>query len=111
VSTNERDGLGDNLVPDYVTRVKEGGFYGWPWYYMGNFEDPRLAGARPDLAGKATVPDVLEQAHSASLQMTFTRPATVQQLSLLSIMATRLRHCMDHGTARPAPDTRLSESL
>ena len=71
VSTNERDGLGDNLVPDYVTRVTEGGFYGWPWYYMGNFQDPRLAGARPDLAGKAIVPDVLEQAHSASLQMTF----------------------------------------
>ena len=71
VSTNERDGLGDNLVPDYVTRVREGGFYGWPWYYMGNFEDPRRAGERPDLAGKAIVPDVLEQAHSASLQMTF----------------------------------------
>ena len=71
VSTNERDGLGDNLVPDYVTRVKEGGFYGWPWYYMGSFEDPRHAGERPDLADKAIVPDVLEQAHSASLQMTF----------------------------------------
>lgn len=71
VSTNERDGLGDNLVPDYVTRVKEGGFYGWPWYYMGGFEDPRHAGERPDLAGQAIVPDVLEQAHSASLQMTF----------------------------------------
>jgi hypothetical protein len=71
VSTNERDGLGDNLVPDYVTSVKEGGFYGWPWYYMGNFEDPRHAGERPDLAGKAIVPDVLEQSHSASLEMTF----------------------------------------
>ena len=71
VSTNERDGLGDNLVPDYVTRVKEGGFYGWPWFYMGRFEDPRRAGERPDLAGKAIVPDVLEQAHSASLQMAF----------------------------------------
>jgi glucose/arabinose dehydrogenase/cytochrome c2 len=71
VSTNERDGLGDNLVPDYVTRVKEGGFYGWPWYYMGSFEDPRHAGERPDLAGKVIVPDLLEQAHSASLQMTF----------------------------------------
>ncbi len=71
VSTNERDALGDNLVPDYVTRVKEGGFYGWPWYYMGNFQDPRHAGERPDLAGKATVPDVLEQSHSASLEMTF----------------------------------------
>ena len=71
VSTNERDSLGDNLVPDYVTRVKEGGYYGWPWYYIGNHEDPRHAGERPDLAGKAIVPDVLEQSHSASLQMTF----------------------------------------
>ena len=71
VSTNERDGLGDNLVPDYVTRVQEGGYYGWPWYYIGNHEDPRHAGERPDLAGKAIVPDVLEQPHSASLEMTF----------------------------------------
>jgi glucose/arabinose dehydrogenase/cytochrome c2 len=70
-SINERDGLGDNLVPDYVTRVKEGGFYGWPWYYLGDNEDPRHAGERPDLAGKIIVPDVLEQAHSASLEMTF----------------------------------------
>jgi hypothetical protein len=58
-------------VPDYVTRVREGGYYGWPWYYMGNHEDPRHAGERPDLAGKAIVPDVPEQSHSASLQMTF----------------------------------------
>jgi len=71
VSTNERDDLGDNLVPDYVTHVKEGGYYGWPWYYLGKNEDPRHAGERPDLAGKAIVPDVLEQAHSASLEMTF----------------------------------------
>jgi hypothetical protein len=76
VSTNERDGLGDNLVPDYVTSVKEGGFYGWPWYYMGKFEDPRHAGERPDLLGKAIVPDVLEQSHSASLEMTFYPAAT-----------------------------------
>jgi glucose/arabinose dehydrogenase/cytochrome c2 len=71
VSTNERDNLGDNLVPDYVTRVKEGGYYGWPWFYIGNHEDPRHAGERPDLAGKAIVPDVLEASHSASLEMTF----------------------------------------
>ncbi len=70
-STNERDGLGDNLVPDYVTRVREGGFYGWPWYYTGDNEDPTLKGKRPDLKGKAIVPDVLLQPHSASLQMTF----------------------------------------
>ena len=71
VSTNERDSLGDDLVPDYVTRVKEGGFYGWPWYYMGNHEDPRHAGERPDLAGQVIVPDVLLQSHSASLEMVF----------------------------------------
>jgi glucose/arabinose dehydrogenase len=70
-STNERDGLGDDLVPDYITRVKKGGYYGWPWYYMGNNEDPRRKGERPDLAGKAIVPDVLVQAHSASLEMCF----------------------------------------
>jgi glucose/arabinose dehydrogenase len=51
--------------------VKEGGYYGWPWFYIGNHEDPRRVGERPDLAGKAIVPDVLEQSHSASLQMTF----------------------------------------
>lgn len=71
VSTNERDGLGDDLVSDYISSVKEGGFYGWPWYYLGNHEDPRHAGKRPDLAGQAIVPDVPLQAHSASLQMTF----------------------------------------
>ncbi|HTJ94884.1 MAG TPA: PQQ-dependent sugar dehydrogenase [Pararobbsia sp.] len=70
-STNERDGLGDDIVPDYITRVTEGAFYGWPWYYLGNHEDPRHAGERPDLAGKARVPDVLLQAHSASLEMVF----------------------------------------
>ena len=69
--TNERDTLGDNLVPDYSTRVKEGGYYGWPWYYLGNHQDPRLKGDRPDLAGKATVPDVLYQSHSAALNLAF----------------------------------------
>lgn len=68
-SVNERDELGDNLPPDYVTRVKKGGFYGWPWYYLGDHEDPRLKGIRPDLKGKAIVPDTLLQAHSAPLGM------------------------------------------
>jgi len=70
-TTNERDLLGDDLVPDYSTRVQQGHFYGWPWYYMGNYEDPRLKGDRPDLAGKATVPDVPYQAHSAALNLVF----------------------------------------
>lgn len=68
---NERDLLGDDLPPDYATRVRENGFYGWPWYYIGNHEDPRLRGQRPDLAGKAIVPDVLIQPHSAPLQIAF----------------------------------------
>ncbi|MER8464721.1 sorbosone dehydrogenase family protein [Mesorhizobium sp. M1396] len=68
---NERDALGDNVPPEYATVVKEGAFYGWPWYYIGNNEDPRHKGARPDLAGKATIPDVLMQAHSAPLNIAF----------------------------------------
>ena len=70
-TTNERDALGDDLVPDYSTRVTRGSYFGWPWYYMGSNEDPRLKGDRPDLKGKVSVPDVLYQSHSASLSMTF----------------------------------------
>jgi glucose/arabinose dehydrogenase len=70
-STNERDALGDDLVPDYVTRVREGAFYGWPWYYIGAHQDPRHPGERPDLKDKITIPDVLLQAHSASLGLAF----------------------------------------
>jgi glucose/arabinose dehydrogenase len=70
-SVNERDALGDNLVPDYITHVQEGGFYGWPWYYMGSNPDPRHPGKHPELKGKVLVPDVLLQPHNASLEMTF----------------------------------------
>jgi glucose/arabinose dehydrogenase len=94
-STNERDALGNHLVPDYVTSIKEDGFYGWPWYYMGGHQDPRLpqpcangTGVNPqlpatlnpadassckrvDLSKKVITPDVLVQPHMASLQMTF----------------------------------------
>ncbi|RUX97935.1 sorbosone dehydrogenase family protein [Mesorhizobium sp. M7D.F.Ca.US.004.01.2.1] len=68
---NERDGLGDNVPSEYATVVKDGAFYGWPWYYIGNNEDPRRKGERPDLAGKADIPDVLMQAHSAPLNIAF----------------------------------------
>lgn len=68
---NERDGLGDDLPFEYATAVKPGAFYGWPWFYIGDHQDPRHAGARPDLAGKVTVPDVLMQAHSAPLGIAF----------------------------------------
>jgi glucose/arabinose dehydrogenase len=70
-SVNERDELGDNLVPDYITHVKEGGFYGWPWYYLGPNQDPRHKGKHPELKDKVIVPDVLLQSHMASLDMTF----------------------------------------
>lgn len=70
-STNERDDLGDDLVPDYVTRVREGAFYGWPWFYIGSHQDPHHPGERGDLKHKVTIPDVLIQAHSASLGLAF----------------------------------------
>jgi glucose/arabinose dehydrogenase len=70
-SVNERDEIGDDLVPDYVTHVQEGGFYGWPWFYIGGHQDPRHPGAHPELKDKVIVPDVLLQSHSASLQMAF----------------------------------------
>jgi glucose/arabinose dehydrogenase len=67
----KRDELGDNLPPDYVTRVKEGAFYGWPWFYIGNHQDPRHPNERQDLVSKITVPDVLIQPHSAPLGVAF----------------------------------------
>ncbi len=70
-AVNERDMLGDNLPPDYATSLQPGVFYGWPWFYIGAHEDPAHRGARPDLAGKITIPDVLIQAHSAPLGIAF----------------------------------------
>lgn len=70
-SVNERDLLGDNLVPDYITSIKEGGFYGWPWYYIGPHQDPRHDGKHPELKDKVLVPDVLLQSHMASIDMAF----------------------------------------
>jgi len=75
-TVNERDQIGDELVPDYSTRVQEGGFYGWPWYYMGDNEDPRHAGERPDLAGKTLTPDVPFRAHSAAVGFLFYMPSS-----------------------------------
>jgi glucose/arabinose dehydrogenase len=70
-SVNERDELGNDLPPDYITHVQENGFYGWPWYYIGGNPDPRHPGRRPELKAKVLVPDVLLQPHNASLGMTF----------------------------------------
>jgi glucose/arabinose dehydrogenase len=71
MSVNERDELGDDLVPDYISRVAPGGFYGWPWFYLGNHQDPRHKGKHPELAGKVLMPDVLTQSHVASLNLCF----------------------------------------
>jgi glucose/arabinose dehydrogenase len=73
-STNERDAIGNNLVPDYVTHIQEDGFYGWPWFYMGphgGVQDPRHAGKHPELQSKVITPDVLVNPHFASLEMLF----------------------------------------
>ncbi len=70
-AVNERDELGDMLVPDYLTSVKEGGFYGWPYAYFGQHEDPRLKGQRPDMVKKTIVPDVALGSHTASLGLAF----------------------------------------
>jgi glucose/arabinose dehydrogenase len=70
-SVNERDELGDDLVPDYITRVRKDGFYGWPWFYLGGNQDPRHPGKHPELKEKVIVPDVLIQSHSASLNLMF----------------------------------------
>jgi glucose/arabinose dehydrogenase len=71
MSTNERDELGEDLVPDYISRVEPGGFYGWPWFYLGNHQDPRHKGKNSEFASKVLVPDVLVQSHSATLNLCF----------------------------------------
>lgn len=70
-AVNERDELGDDLVPDYITSVKRDGFYGWPYSYFGSIPDPRLKGERKDLVEKTIVPDVPVGAHTASLGLAF----------------------------------------
>ncbi|HYP13704.1 MAG TPA: PQQ-dependent sugar dehydrogenase [Bryobacteraceae bacterium] len=70
-SVQERDGLGDDLVPDFFTRVQKGGFYGWPYAYFGPNEDPRAAGKAPDMVKKAIVPDVSLGAHTAVIDWKF----------------------------------------
>lgn len=70
-AVNERDQFGNNMIPDFVTSVRQNGFYGWPWYYIGAHEDPLHKGERPDLAAKVITPDVLIQPHSAPLSLAF----------------------------------------
>ncbi len=72
-AVNERDGLGSDLVPDYMTTVREGGFYGWPYSYFGQHLDPRVKPQRPDLVTTAVMPDYALGAHTASLGLAFGR--------------------------------------
>ena len=77
VAVNERDELGHNLVPDYITSVKDGTFYGWPWSYFGSTVDTRVKPERPDMVAKAIAPDFAVGAHTASLGLTFAAGQTL----------------------------------
>lgn len=68
---NERDHLGPYVTPDFMARIDDGAFYGWPWFYLGGREDPALAGKRPDLKDHVRMPEVLFQAHSSALSAVF----------------------------------------
>jgi glucose/arabinose dehydrogenase len=74
---NERDELGSDLVPDYLTSVREGGFYGWPYSYYGQHVDTRVKPQQPALVAKATVPDYALGPHTASLGLAFSAGATL----------------------------------
>ena len=77
VTVNERDELGDDLPPDYLTSIKDGGFYGWPYSYIGSNVDPRVKPQMPDLVAKAIIPDVLLGAHVAPLAIHFLQRQTI----------------------------------
>ena len=70
-AVNERDEIGSDLVPDYMTSVRDGGHYGWPWSYYGQTVDARVKPARPDMVAKAIKPDYALGPHTASLGLTF----------------------------------------
>ena len=129
-STNERDALGNNLVPDYITSVPENGFFGWPWFYMGSHQDPRLPKpcangtgpnpqlttpltanqakdcARVDLSAKVLTPDVFSSLTSPRWSFSSTRSTPAPQASPRPIAAMALPPSMEAGTVRIAPDTR-----
>ena len=101
-AVNERDGLGDDLPPDYATHVAEGAFYGWPWYYLGDHQDPRHKDERADLANAITTPDVLIQAHSAPLGIAFYGADQFPP----TIKGTLSSRCTARGTGQSAPATK-----
>ena len=86
-AVNERDELGDDLVPDYLTSVKDGGFYGWPYSYFGGHVDPRRKDERPDLVDKALVPDLALGSHTASLGLAFYRGKSFPEKYLVAVRA------------------------
>jgi len=102
-SVNERDELGDNLPPDYFTSLKDGGFYGWPYSYIGDNVDARVKPQRPDLVAKAIVPDVLLGSHVAPLQLRSTPASNFRK----AIVVEHLLPNTALGTDHSARDTRL----
>ena len=100
-SVQERDALGDDLVPDYFTHIQEGGFYGWPFSYIGANEDPRNKGKNPDLVKKTITPDVLLGAHVAVIEWKFYGGSQF----LRNIRVERSSRCMARGTDRSASDS------
>ena len=98
---NERDELGDDLVPDYVTRIRSHGFYGWPWFYIGPNPDPRHPGAHPELRDRVLVPDVLIQSHTASLEMCFYTGTQFPAVYHLDAFAARSHRFVYHHVTAP----------
>ena len=99
---NERDELGPNLVPDYLTSVKDGGFYGWPYSYYGQHLDPRVQPQRPDLVEKAIAPDYSLSSHVAPLGLVFYTATACRK----SIAAARSSVNMEAGTGRSSTATK-----
>ena len=105
-AVNERDALGDDLVPDYITQRRDGAFYGWPYSYFGQNEDPRKKGERPDLVAKAVVPDFAVGAHTASIGLTFYRGTSFPDATATA----RSSRSTARGTARSSRATRCCSS-
>jgi len=103
ITVEERDELGDDLVPEYFTHIEQGRFYGWPYAYIGRNEDPRREGERRDLVAKTVAPDFLLPAHASALEFAFYTGKVFPN----SIKAGRLLRCMGRGTERSGRGTRL----
>ena len=101
-AVNERDEIGSDLVPDYMTLVQDGGFYGWPYSYYGQYVDERVNPQRPEMVAKAIVPDYALGAHTGSLGLYFIQGTTYRN----ALQEARLSASTVHGTANRAAATK-----